>query len=119
MRVCKLSAAFRGTGKVFTIVTVVLLALGADAAMAVGGDLSAQPRDSLSITGWGPSMLAAAYGTTPAMPGESSWLRRLHVTGYLSELFGMWEDPPALRSFTLSRNNLAVARTQLQIDENF
>src|SRR5438128_10770585 len=98
MRVCKLSAAFRGTGKLFTIVTVVLLALTVGGTKAASGDLSAQPRDSLAITGSSPSMLAqthgattaapaAAYGTRPSMPRERAWLQRLHVTGYRSELF--------------------------------
>src|SRR2546425_10640029 len=119
MRFCKLSAAFRGTGKVFTIVAAVLLAVGISATKAATGDLSAEPSDSLSITGSSASVLAAARGTAAGAPAESSWLQRLHVTGYLSQQFGMWQDPPSLRSFTRSRNNLAVARTTLQVDENF
>src|SRR5438270_190156 len=118
MRFCRLSAAFRGTGKLFTIAATVLLALGISASKAATGDLSAQPSDRLSITGSSPSVLAAARGTTTADPGEGSWRQRFHVTGYLSQQFGMWQDPPSLRSFTRSRNNLAVARTTLQVDEN-
>ena len=36
-----------------------------------------------------------------------------------SQTFGMWQDPPALRDFTPSRNNLSTSRTLLQIDENY
>ncbi|MGH7987412.1 MAG: hypothetical protein ACREQX_14125 [Candidatus Binataceae bacterium] len=43
----------------------------------------------------------------------------LHVSGYLSQTFGMWQNPTALRDFTPSRNNLAVSRTLLQVDENY
>jgi hypothetical protein len=31
----------------------------------------------------------------------------------------MWQDPPALRDFTPSRNNLSTSRTLLQVDENY
>ncbi len=31
----------------------------------------------------------------------------------------MWQNPSAFRSLTPSRNTLAVARTTLQVDENF
>ena len=31
----------------------------------------------------------------------------------------MWQNPTALRDFTPSRNNLAVSRTLLQVDENY
>ncbi len=31
----------------------------------------------------------------------------------------MWQNPTALRDFTRSRNNLAVARSLLQVDENY
>jgi len=86
------------------------------AAQSTAGDLSAQPRDSLGVVGSSTGALPQAGG---AVAAESSWLQRFHVTGYLSEQFGMWQNPTALRSFTPARNNLAVARSTLQVDENF
>src|SRR5579885_1290804 len=50
---------------------------------------------------------------------EQGWLSGLHVSGFLSQTFGMWQNPTALRDFTPSRNNLATARTLLQVDENY
>ena len=50
---------------------------------------------------------------------EIGWLSGLHISGYLSQTFGMWQNPPALQDFTPSRNDLAVARTLLQVDENY
>ncbi len=85
------------------------------AAQSIAGDLSAQPRDSLGVVGSSTGALPQAGGVA----AESSWLQRFHVTGYMSEQFGIWQNPTALRSFTPSRNNLAVARTTLQVDENF
>jgi hypothetical protein len=52
-------------------------------------------------------------------PGESGWLNGLHISGYGSQTFGMWQNPTALRAYTTSRNNLAVSRTLLQVDENY
>ena len=50
---------------------------------------------------------------------EEGWLSGLHVSGFLSQTFGMWQNPTALRAYTPSRNNLAVSRTWLQVDENY
>jgi len=103
-------------GKFLRIAAAILLLAGISATQASAGDLSAQPRDSLSVVGSNTSALPQAGG---AVASEAGWLSRFHVTGYLSEQFGMWQNPSALRSFTPSRNNLAVARTTLQVDENF
>jgi hypothetical protein len=117
------SATLGGTGKLFRIVAAILLIAGISATQASAGDLSAQPRDSLSVVGSSTGALPGATGALPRSGGpvaaESGWLSRFHVTGYLSEQFGMWQNPRALRSFTPARNNLAVARTTLQFDENF
>jgi hypothetical protein len=51
--------------------------------------------------------------------GESGILSGLHVSGFLSQTFGMWQNPTALRDLTTSRNNLATSRTWLQVDENY
>jgi hypothetical protein len=95
------------------------------------GDVSGQPANSLSVTnsvtnilpqGGAASVPAAGAGTemTSTPPGgESSWLTGLHISGYGSQSFGMWQNPTALRAYTPSRNNLAVARSLLQIDENY
>ena len=108
-----LSATF---GKFLRIVAAILLIAGISATQASAGDLSAQPRDNLSVVGSSTGALPGARGPVAA---ESGWLSRFHVTGYLSEQFGMWQNPSGLRSFTPARNNLAVARTTLQVDENF
>jgi hypothetical protein len=117
------SATLGRTGKLFSIVVAILLVAGISATQASAGDLSAQPRDSLSVVGSNTGVLPGAAGALPGSGGpvaaESGWLSRFHVTGYLSEQFGMWQNPSALRSLTPARNNLAVARTTLQIDENF
>src|SRR5712664_2836185 len=111
-----LSATLGRTGKLLRIVAAILLFAGISATQASAGDLSAQPRDSLGVVGSNTSALPQAGGPVAA---ESGWLSRFHVTGYLSEQFGFWQNPSALRSFTPSRNNLAVARTTFQVDENF
>src|SRR5207237_9134933 len=110
IRFCRLSAAMWSTRKLFTSMATVLLVVAISATKATTGDLSTQPGDDLSITGSSPSVLAAARAGATAGPAEMSWLKQFHVTGYLSQQFGMWQDPPALRSFTRSRNNRAVAR---------
>ena len=50
---------------------------------------------------------------------SESWLTGLHVSGFLNQTFGMWQNPTALRDYTTSRNNLADSRTWLQVDENY
>src|SRR6266851_1301156 len=111
-----LSAMLGKTGKLLRIVAAILLFAGISATQASAGDVSAQPRDTLGVVGSSTGALPQAGGPVAA---ETGWLQRFHVTGYLSEQFGMWQNPSALRSFTPSRNNLAVARTTLQFDENF
>src|SRR4029077_15413788 len=103
-------------GKFFRIVAAVILFAGISATQASGGGLLGQPRDHLSVVGSNTGALPQAGGPVAA---ETGWLSRFHLTGYLSEQFGFWQNPTALRSFTPSRNNLAVARTTLQFDENF
>src|SRR5713101_2291661 len=111
-----LSAMSGGTGKLLRIVAAIFLFAGISATQASAGDLSAQPRDSLGVVGSSTVALPQAGG---AVASESGWLQRFHVTGYLSQQFGMWQNPTTLRSLTPARNNLAVARTTLQVDENF
>jgi hypothetical protein len=54
-----------------------------------------------------------------AAANESGWLEGLEISGAFRQTFGMWQNPTALRDFTPSRNNLATARTELQLDENY
>jgi hypothetical protein len=56
---------------------------------------------------------------TPPPAGEESWLTGLHISGYGSQTFGMWQNPTNLFAYTTSRNNLAVSRSLLQIDGNY
>jgi hypothetical protein len=101
------------------------------------GDILGQPGDALSVTNHVADILPQVGGPAPGgtvstgeatggtMPAgaaagpESGWLSGLHASGFLSETFGMWQNPTTLRDFTPSRNNLATARSLLQIDENY
>jgi hypothetical protein len=102
-----------GTGKLFVFGAASLFALGLGATQASAGDVSAQPTDSLNVSSPSFSLLPQSQAA------ESGWLNGLHVSGYASQTFGMWQNPTALRDFTPSRNNLATARTLLQVDENY
>jgi hypothetical protein len=75
---------------------------------------SIQGTDSLNVTG-----ATAGVLTQMSSAGESGILAGLHVSGFLSQTFGMWQNPTALRDYTTSRNNLADSRTWLQVDENY
>jgi hypothetical protein len=102
------------------------LLLAGSAVNSFGGDLNGQGHDELSVSnsstqvlsqiGGGGAGIGAADSTQQA---EEGWLSGLHVSGYASQTFGMWQNPTALRDFTPSRNNLAVARSLLQVDENY
>jgi len=79
-----------------------------------------------SIAGDTPQASGAIAGSsgsaqsTRAQPdAEDGWLEGLEVSGVASQTFGMWQNPSALRDFTPSRNSLAVARSLLQVDENY
>lgn len=73
----------------------------------------------------GPQSATVANTTTTAPaaavpdPREAAWFSGFHLSGYVGQTFGMWQNPSALRDFTPSRNNLAVSRTAVQFDENF
>ncbi|MBE3604605.1 hypothetical protein IMX07_13310 [bacterium] len=99
-------------GAVLALALGVILAFR-PAAMAGGAD--AQPSNGLNVTGANADALPQTSGASQ----ENSWLSGLHVSGYLSQTFGMWQNPSALRSFTKSRNDLADSRTLLQVDENY
>jgi hypothetical protein len=88
-------------------------------------DIADGPADSLAVTNSVNNLLPqpasppAPAAAPPAPSGEESWLSGLHISGYGSQTFGMWQNPTTLRQYTRSRNNLAVARSLLQVDENY
>jgi len=108
---------FGGTGKIFKAFAAATLILVLSVAASRAGDISGQPADRLSVTNSATRVLPQAAPPPPA--AEESWLSGLHISGYGSQTFGMWQNPPTLVAYTPSRNNLAVARSLLQIDGNY
>ena len=109
------SGMFRGGGRAGAALVLALgLVLGVGAS-ASASNVTAQPSGGLSVTG--ASLDALPQTSSPSQ--EEGWLSGLNVSGYLSQTFGMWQNPSALRQFTTSRNNLATSRTLLQVDENY
>jgi hypothetical protein len=108
--------AFGGTGKIFKTTAAASLIVILSVATSRAGDISSQPADSLSVTNSVTRLLPQA---APPPGGEQTWLSRLHISGYGSQTFGMWQNPTALKEYTRSRNNLAVARSLLQLDVNY
>jgi hypothetical protein len=120
------SNAFRNNGKIFKAVAAAILMIIMSLATSRAGDITAQPADGLNVTNSISNLLPqASAGAPPAEPAaappgtESGWLSGLHISGYGNQTFGMWQNPTALKAYTPSRNNLAVARSLLQIDENY
>jgi hypothetical protein len=98
-------------------------------ANSLAGALSGQ--DALSATNSSKQLLNHVSGVdagaaTSVLPdaaaageaAEEPWLSGLHVSGFLSQTFGMWQNSENLRQYTKSRNSLAKSRTWLQVDEN-
>jgi hypothetical protein len=108
-----LSDVFGGIGRLFGITAAAALVLALSAAIGSAADVSAPGGDNLNVTGTPVKLLPQTQGS------ENGWLSGLHVSGYGSQTFGMWQNPTALKDFTASRNNLAVARSLLQVDENY
>jgi len=99
--------------KLSVTVAAAMIICGLAATGVFAGDVS-DSTDSLSVTGATAGVLPQASGVS-----ESGLLSGLHISGFINQTFGMWQDPPALRDFTPSRNNLSTSRTWLQADENF
>ena len=105
--------------------TLTMVALCTGKSMA--GDLSAVPTQGVNAVGTTPAALPVTRAAASVLPdvsaggasAESAWLGGFHVSGFLSQTFGIWQNPSALRQFTDSRNNLSVSRTWLQVDENY
>jgi hypothetical protein len=114
----------RGGGRAASLTLAALVLTLLIGARAFAADLSAQPSNGLNVTGATAATGlngtgAAASVALPAPAQEEGWLTGLHVSGFLSQTFGMWQNPTALKAFTPSRNNLATSRTWLQVDENY
>jgi len=95
------------------ILGATLFVLGSSPVQSRAGDISAQPADNLNVSSPTTSLLPQSQAA------ENGWLSGLHVSGYASQTFGMWQNPTALKDYTPSRNNLATSRSLLQIDENY
>jgi hypothetical protein len=95
------------------LVVVALLFLPCSRSLAA--DLTATSGNGLNVTGATSHILADA---PPPANAELSWLSGFHVSGFLSQTFGMWQNSQGLKGFTKSRNSLATSRTWLQVDEN-
>jgi len=102
---------FRGCGALFQLMAAAFVIVSFGTTQGWAGDLSTQTADSLSAPNNALLLQSQA--------AEGSWLDGLHISGYASQTFGMWQNPTALKQFTPSRNNLAVSRTLLQVDENY
>jgi hypothetical protein len=111
--ICQNSDVFGGTRRIFSIVAASMLGMALTVANSTAGDLSPQPADSLNITNSSTKLLPQTQAA------EESWLSGLHVSGYLSQQFGMWQNPHNTHEWSHSSNALAVSRTLLQVDENY
>src|SRR6266478_2825594 len=100
------------SGKSISVAVGVMLLLASAAGDSLAGALSGPGYDALGVSN--PSNELSQPGAA-----EQGWLSGLHISGYGSQTFGMWQNPAALSDFTPSRNNLAVSRTLLQVDENY
>jgi hypothetical protein len=103
-------------GRLLAIAGAFLLSLVVSVEYAWTDDLTEPRGHSLNVSGTTVGVLPENQAAT-----ADSWsgLRGLHDSGYISQTFGMWQDPPALRDFTPSRNNLSTSRTLLQNDINY
>src|SRR5258706_16049381 len=107
-----------GTGRwsisVSTFLVALVLVLTLDS-RALAADLTVTSGSSLKSATALPSNLPA----DATVKAENGWLSGLHVSGFLSQTFGMWQNSQGLKGFTTSRNSLATSRTWLQGDENY
>jgi hypothetical protein len=116
----------RGGAKSAALLAAVLALVFSLGSRALAADLTVTSADSLNSTSAATSVLPTTAASSSVLPqtstggaAEQGWLSGLHVSGFLSQTFGMWQNPSGLRSFTKSRNNLATSRTWLQVDENY
>src|SRR5438552_7247614 len=114
-KACSFARMFGGAG----VVAAALFVMGLSATYVLAGDVSAQPANSLSVSNSATNVLPQTEAANAPAAAEAGGLADLHISGYGSQTFGMWQNPTALKQYTKSRNNLAVSRTLLQIDENY
>ena len=86
-----------GVRKKVAALGLALAIVGLCTGKSMAGDLSAMPAQGLNVTGLTTSALPATTPTTSTLPDasgggapEESWLSGLHVSGFLSQTFGMW-----------------------------
>src|SRR5580698_310367 len=125
-----------GTAKSAALGALILASVLSLGSRALAAGLTVTSGDSLNVTSATAAVLpmTAASGSVLPMTAPSGsvlpdasgggaadegWLSGLHISGFLSQTFGMWQNPTALRAYTPSRNNLATSRTWLQVDENY
>ncbi len=84
---CRRSQVFGAPARVITIVAAAMLGMALAATNSSAGDLTAQPADGLEVTNSSTKLLPQEQAA------ESSWLSGLHVSGYASQTFGMWQNP--------------------------
>jgi len=104
-----------GGARAVLLALAMVISLGS---RAFAADLSVTSGNTLNVTGATAAAVLPQTSTTGAS-AEHDWLSGLHVSGYLSQQFGMWQNPGALRDYTPSRNSLSTSRTLLQVDENY
>jgi hypothetical protein len=125
----------RGGGMARSAALLALALVFSLGSRASAADLTVTSGDSLNVTGASASLLPTTAASTSMLPttaasaaflpddssgsAEQGWLSGLHVSGFLSQTFGMWQNPENLRQYTTSRNSLATSRTWLQVDENY
>ena len=107
----------------FALVLALVFSLGSRAHAA---DLSVTSGSTLNVTGATSAVMPMTTQSSSVLPDASGggapdegWLSGLHVSGFLSQTFGMWQNSENLRQYTASRNSLAKSRTWLQVDENY
>jgi len=111
------SRLVRNAVRLTAILAFATAAIGLIGTASFAGDLSALDADQSPSAGAAAAVLAQTNTTTTHT--SESWFKDFHVSGFLNETDGMWINPTNLKDFTPSRNNLATARTWLQVDENF
>jgi hypothetical protein len=82
----RFSNSWRGSVVVSAVAAGALLLAGLGGSAALAGDVTANAGDNLSITG----ATAGVLPQSSSASKESGILSGLHVSGFLSQTFGMW-----------------------------
>jgi hypothetical protein len=80
----------RGVRKKLAALGVALAIVGLCVGKSIAGDLSALPAQGLNVTGATSSVLPDTAGQAQTATPEGGWLQGFHVSGFLSQTFGMW-----------------------------